>query len=72
MIVFDKKGVDDPHDNASLSIDKQGNLWIFISGRNTRDKGIIDKWGDTIYRINFTITTPKVNDRINFRIALKQ
>lgn len=35
------------------------------------DKGILDKWGDTIYRINFTNTTPKANDRINFRIALK-
>ena len=35
------------------------------------DKGIIDKWGDNIYRINFTVTMPKVNDKINFVIAPK-
>jgi Heparinase II/III-like protein len=33
------------------------------------DKGIIDKWGDNIYRINFTVTAPKINDKINFVIA---
>jgi hypothetical protein len=35
------------------------------------DKGILDKWGDTIYRINFTVTAPKINDKINFVVALK-
>ena len=35
------------------------------------DKGILDKWGDTIYRINFTVTAPKMNDKINFMVALK-
>ncbi len=34
---MDKSPVDDPHDNGSLSIDEQGHLWIFVSGRgNTR------------------------------------
>lgn len=33
------------------------------------DKGIIDKWGDTIYRIVFTVNAPKNNDKINFVIA---
>lgn len=33
------------------------------------DKGIIEKWGDNIYRINFTVTSPKANDKINFIIA---
>jgi hypothetical protein len=32
-IVHDKEGVSDPHDNASLSIDKEGYLWVFVSGR---------------------------------------
>jgi len=32
-IVYDKIKVDDPHDNASLAIDKKGYLWVFISGR---------------------------------------
>lgn len=35
------------------------------------DKGIIEKWGDNIYRINFTVTSPKANDKINFIIAAK-
>ncbi len=32
-IVFDKLGVDDPHDNPSLLIDSDGYLWVFVSGR---------------------------------------
>ena len=24
------------------------------------DKGIVDKWGDNIYRINFTVIAPKI------------
>ena len=43
VIVYDKAGVDDPHDNASLSIDQRGYIWIFISGRNTSRPGIILK-----------------------------
>jgi hypothetical protein len=43
VIVFDKAGVDDPHDNASLAIDQKGYLWIFISGRNTSRPGLILK-----------------------------
>jgi hypothetical protein len=43
VIVYDKQGVDDPHDNASLSIDEKGYLWVFVSGRNTTRLGIIFK-----------------------------
>ena len=43
VIVYDKKGVDDPHDNASLSIDEQGYIWVFVSGRNTTRLGLIFK-----------------------------
>ena len=43
MIVYDKVGVDDPHDNASLSIDRKGYIWVFVSGRNTSRPGIIFK-----------------------------
>lgn len=32
------------------------------------DKGILDKWGDNIYRINFEVTAPKVNEVIEFVI----
>ncbi len=35
------------------------------------DQGIIQKWGDTIYRINFKVISPKTNDKFNFEIASK-
>ncbi|NCB06773.1 MAG: hypothetical protein EOM73_01255 [Bacteroidia bacterium] len=38
-VVFDKLGVNDPHDNPSLMIDDEGFLWIFVSGRNTSRPG---------------------------------
>ena len=43
VIVYDKAGVDDPHDNASLAIDTSGYIWVFVSGRNTTRPGIIFK-----------------------------
>lgn len=38
-VVHDKLGVDDPHDDPSLSIDKNGYLWVFVSGRGRRRPG---------------------------------
>lgn len=38
-IVHDKQGVDDPHDNASLAIDGDGHLWVFVSGRGRSRPG---------------------------------
>ncbi|HKZ36718.1 MAG TPA: heparinase II/III family protein [Chryseolinea sp.] len=35
------------------------------------DQGIIQKWGDTIYRINFKVISPKTTDKLNFEIAAK-
>ena len=32
-IVHDKGGVDDPHDNPSISLDQDGHVWVFVSGR---------------------------------------
>ncbi|MGV3503707.1 MAG: BNR-4 repeat-containing protein [Adhaeribacter sp.] len=43
VVVYDKLGVNDPHDNASLSIDEQGIIWVFVSGRNTSRPGLIFK-----------------------------
>jgi hypothetical protein len=43
VIVYDKQGVDDPHDNAALAIDEKGYIWVFVSGRNTSRSGIILK-----------------------------
>jgi hypothetical protein len=38
-VVYDKKGVEDPHDNPSLALDGDGYLWVFVSGRNTSRPG---------------------------------
>ena len=35
------------------------------------DKGIIEKWGDNIYRINFKVIAPKLKDKIDFVIEAK-
>lgn len=51
MIVYDKAGVDDPHDNATISIDESGHIWVFVSGRNTSRPGIIFK-SKTPYQID--------------------
>jgi len=41
VIVMDKSPVNDPHDNGSLSIDENGHLWIFVSGRGRTRPGRI-------------------------------
>jgi hypothetical protein len=38
-VVHDKRGVNDPHDNGSISIDDKGYVWIFISGRARQRPG---------------------------------
>lgn len=32
-IVRDQRGVDDPHDNPSITIDEEGYIWVFVAGR---------------------------------------
>lgn len=39
VVVHDKGGVDDPHDNPSILLDDKGYIWVFVSGRNTRRMG---------------------------------
>jgi len=39
-----------------------------IKLENMEDKGILEKWGDTIYRINFEATNMKKANRYNFTI----
>jgi hypothetical protein len=41
VIVHDKMGVSDPQDNASLSIDRRGYIWVFVSGRNRTRPGYV-------------------------------
>ncbi len=39
-VVYDKQGVDDPHDDPAIMIDGRGYIWVFVSGRGNRRKGI--------------------------------
>ncbi len=39
VIVYDKMGVDDPHDNPSLAMDDKGHIWVFVSGRGRTRMG---------------------------------
>jgi hypothetical protein len=39
VIVHDKQGVNDPHDNGSINIDPRGHIWIFVSGRGRTRPG---------------------------------
>ena len=50
VIVYDKMTVNDPHDNASLLIDDNGYIWVFVSGRNTARPGIIFKRHDPLFK----------------------
>ncbi len=43
VIVYDKVDVTDPHDNASVSIDAKGFIWVFVSGRAKLRPGLIFK-----------------------------
>lgn len=38
-VVYDKQGVDDPHDNPALLIDPKGYIWVFVSGRAKKRMG---------------------------------
>ncbi len=33
VVVHDKQGVTDPHDNPSICLDDQGHVWVFVAGR---------------------------------------
>jgi len=40
-IVHDKEGVNDPHDNPSISLAEDGHVWVFVSGRGQRRPGFM-------------------------------
>lgn len=40
-IVHDKEGVNDPHDNPSISLAEDGHVWVFVSGRGRKRPGFV-------------------------------
>ena len=40
-VVYDKQGVDDPHDDPSILIDKQGYVFVYVAGRSNKRVGYI-------------------------------
>lgn len=40
-VVRDQRGVDDPHDNPSITIDDEGYIWVFVAGRGRHRPGQI-------------------------------
>ncbi|HPJ60916.1 MAG TPA: BNR-4 repeat-containing protein [Bacteroidales bacterium] len=41
VIIYDKMGVNDPQDNATISIDSRGFIYVFVSGRGRTRPGLI-------------------------------
>ncbi|MFK7844336.1 MAG: hypothetical protein AB8G77_03470, partial [Rhodothermales bacterium] len=41
VVVHDKQGIEDPHDNPSINIDAAGYIWVFVSGRGSIRPGFI-------------------------------
>jgi hypothetical protein len=41
VVVYDKRGVYDPHDNPAISMDSDGYIWVFVSGRGRGRPGFI-------------------------------
>lgn len=40
VMVYDKQGVDDPHDNPSIMMDEKGYIWVIVSGRGKKDQDL--------------------------------
>jgi len=43
VVVYDKMGVNDPQDNASIAISNDGYIYVFISGRGRTRPGLVFK-----------------------------
>jgi hypothetical protein len=59
-VVYDKMGVDDPHDDPTIMIDDEGYIWVFVSGRGNRRKGIKLKSNDPYDIDGFTEVSMEV------------
>lgn len=39
VVVHDKEGVNDPHDNGAIALAEDGHIWVFVSGRGRSRPG---------------------------------
>jgi hypothetical protein len=39
-VIYDKGDMDNPHDDLTIMIDDNGYIWVFVSGRGNKRKGI--------------------------------
>ncbi|NQU54009.1 MAG: hypothetical protein HQ522_15890, partial [Bacteroidetes bacterium] len=56
-VVYDKNGVNDPHDNPSLMIDDEGFIWVFVSGRGRTRPGFKYKSKKPFYSSEFELVS---------------
>ena len=40
-IIHDKGGVNDPHDDSSMTIDEKGHIWVYVAGRGRVRPGFV-------------------------------
>jgi hypothetical protein len=65
-VVMDKNGVDDPHDNACISMDKDGYIWIFVSGRGGTRKGFTYRSAEPYSTDGFSRVSPAAGETYTY------
>ncbi len=65
-VVMDKNGVDDPHDNACISLDKDGYIWVFVSGRGNSRKGFTYRSAEPYSTDGFSRTSPAAGETYTY------
>jgi hypothetical protein len=65
-VVMDKTPVNDPHDNACISLDNDGYVWIFVSGRNTTRKGFTYRSAEPYSTDGFIRMSPETGENYTY------
>lgn len=65
-LVMDKTPVNDPHDNACISLDNDGYVWVFVSGRNTARKGFTYRSAEPYSTDGFIRISPTTGENYTY------
>ena len=65
-LVMDKTPVNDPHDNACISLDNDGYIWVFVSGRNTARKGFTYRSAEPYSTDGFFRVSPEAGESYTY------